>query len=443
VKVILGATQSLRFIDMNEEFLSFLWKYGLYESGNFFSEGEKIEIIHPGEHNTDSGPDFFNTRIKIGDTIWVGNAEIHVKASDWNRHNHDQNSAFDNVILHVTYENDIPVYTSKGLKIPAIELTFDQQYLTNYSVLMADQQWIPCGDQVNKVDRFIISAWLNKVGIERLECRIEPIHKNLADTTNNWEEVLYRQISRSFGFHVNSFPFESLAKTTPFHIVKKHAHDLFQLEALFFGQSGFLENDYSDDVYYIRLKKEYEFLKTKYTLRPMDVHLWKFMRLRPVNFPTVRIAQLAALIHHHQSLFSLLFEKEQLSTLYHSIVDDLSEYWNTHYSFGKVSQFQKKTLGSESAASITINTVIPFFFVYGTVMGNRDILDRVLQFLEMISPEDNAEITNWKKVGIVPFNALESQALLQLRSHYCVKRRCLECGIGSRIIRNIHSYLNQ
>lgn len=421
---------------MNEEFLSFIWKYGLYEYGNFYSEGEKIEIIHPGDHNRDSGPDFFNAKIKIGDTIWVGNAEIHVKASDWNRHNHDQNSAFDNVILHITYNNDIQIYTSKALKVPAIELRFNQHYLENYNFLMTDQQWIPCSDQLKKIDPFIVSSWLSKVGVERLESRIEPIKENLAETTNNWEEAFYRQMTRSFGFHVNSYPFEALAKATPYITIKKHAHDILQLEALLFGQAGFLGNDYSDDTYYNKLKTEYQFIKTKYTLHPMDVHLWKFMRLRPVNFPTVRIAQLAALIHRDPTLFSLLFDAKKLSSIYQILIGDLSDYWNTHFTFGNESKFRRKTLGVESAKIIAINTIVPFFFVYGKMMGNTDIQDRAMQFLELIEPEENSEIRNWKKVGILPKNAFDSQALLQLKSGYCSKRRCLECGIGSRIICN-------
>jgi len=421
---------------MNEEFLSFLWKYKLYESGNLFWEGEKIEVIHPGDHNIDSGPDFFNARIKIGDTIWVGNAEIHVKASDWNRHNHDQNSAFDNVVLHITYENDIPVYTSKGLKVPAIELRFDHHYIENYNFLMTDQKWIACSDQLKKTDPFIIFSWLSKIGIERLESRIEPIKENLAETTNNWEEAFYRQMTRSFGFHINSYPFESLAKATPYIIIKKYAHDLIQLEALLFGQAGFLINDYSDDIYYNKLKTEYEFLKTKHSLRPMDIHLWKFMRLRPGNFPTIRIAQLAALIHHNPSLFSLLFDNEKLSSLYQILICKLSDYWNTHFTFGKVSKYSPKALGVESAKIIAINTVVPFFFVYGKMMNTIDIQDRAMKYLELIDPEENSEIRNWKMMGIIPQNAFDSQALLHLKAHYCTKRRCLECGIGSRIICN-------
>ncbi len=419
---------------MNEEFLSFLWKYRLYDTDNMVSDGENIEIIHSGDRNCDSGPDFFNARIKIGDTVWVGNAEIHVKASDWNRHNHDQNQAFDNVILHVVYHNDVQVHTSKGVKVPTVQLKFDIHYLENYNSLISSRQGVACGDRLSNIDSFILSSWLSKMAIERLETKTETINDYLLYNANNWEEAFYRQMCRSFGFHVNSYPFEALAKATPYLVVQKHAHNIFQLEALLFGQAGFLMNDYSNDIYYNKLKTEYDFLHAKYTLNPIDVHLWKFMRLRPVNFPTVRIAQLAALINRNSSLFSQLLDTETLSSIYNILICNLSDYWDTHFTFEKTSKYRPKTLGTESAKIITINTIVPFFFVYGKMLGKADIQDKALQLLELIEAEQNSEIRNWQKVGLIPKNAFESQALLHLATNYCAKKRCVECGIGSRII---------
>jgi hypothetical protein len=419
---------------MSEEFLSFIWKYRLYNADALCLEGERIEVIHPGELNCDSGPDFFNTKIKIGDTLWVGNAEVHVKASDWNNHSHDQNSAFDNVILHITAKNDLPVYTSKGREIPAIEITFDKVYFENYNELMVKQKWIACADRIGSVDAIILNSWLSKMGVERLESHTIHVLGNLTDTTNDWDEAFYRQLARSYGFHVNSQPFEALAMATPYKTLMKHSHNLLQVEAMLFGQAGFLLDDYNDDEYYVKLKTEYEFLRSKYHLRPMDTHVWKFMRLRPGNFPTVRIAQFAALIHCHTSLFSKILETENINSLYDLFMVDVSEYWRTHYTFGNVSRPMRKLIGNDSAKIIIINTIVPFFFVYGKKLGIPGYQDKAMLFLEQIEAETNSIITQWRSLKVKPQNAFDSQALLQLKNEYCEKKRCLECGIGAKII---------
>jgi hypothetical protein len=419
---------------MNEEFLSFIWKYRLYNVNTLNLEGEKIEIIYPGELNIDSGPDFFNAKIKIGDTIWVGNAEVHSKASDWNRHNHDQNAAFDNVILHITEQNDMPVFTSKGRQVPAIEMVFEKKYLNIYNELMLKQKWIPCADSINSVDSIIFSSWLNKMGIERLEARTNHILDNLTHTTNDWDEAFYRQLARNLGFHVNSQPFDALAMATPYKIIKKHSHNLVQLEALLFGQAGFLIDDHNQDEYYLKLKKEYEFLRSKYYLHAIDTHIWKFMRLRPSNFPTIRIAQFAQILHKNSTLCSIILDTENLSTLLQLFAVDVSEYWQTHYTFGNISHPVRKVLGMDSAKAIVINTVVPLYFLYGKKMGLPQYEDKALLFLEQIEAETNSTITQWKNLNIIPKNAFDSQALLQLRNEYCDKKKCLKCGIGAKII---------
>ena len=422
---------------MNEEFLSFIWKYRLYKADNLNLEGEQIEIIYPGELNIDSGPDFFNAKIKIGDTLWVGNAEVHSKASDWNRHNHDQNAAYDNVILHITEQNDMPVFTSKGRQVPAIEMIFEKKYLHIYNELMLKQKWIPCADSINSVDSIILSSWLSKMGIERLETRTNHILDNLTHTTNDWDEAFYRQLARNFGFHVNSQPFDSLAMATPYKIIKKHSHNLIQLEALLFGQAGLLFDDHNQDEYYVKLKEEYEFLRSKYYLHPIDTHIWKFMRLRPGNFPTIRIAQFAQILHHNSTLCSIILDTENLNSLLQLFAVDVSEYWQAHYTFGNVSHPVRKLLGLESAKAIIINTVVPLYFLYGKKMGLPQYQDKALLFLEQIEAETNSTITQWKNLNIIPKNAFDSQALLQLRNEYCDKKRCLKCGIGAKIIVSI------
>jgi hypothetical protein len=419
---------------MTEEFLSFLWKHQLYNAEHLYLDGGQIEVIHPGEHNRDSGPDFFNTKIKIADTIWVGNAEVHLKASDWNRHGHDTNQAFDNVVLHITGQNDLPVFTSKGRQVATVVMEFDQSLLKNYQTLMTAQKWVPCADLLKSLDPIVIASLLSKIGIERLEYRTADIVRNLDNTSNNWDESFYRQMARSYGFHVNSQPFEALAKSIPYIIVKKHSHQITQLEALFFGQAGFLLDDYSNDEYYNTLKKEYGFLCSKYNLRPVETHLWKFMRLRPGNFPTIRIAQFVSLLNQDTSLFSAIIDTERLDSLLELLSADVSEYWRSHYTFGNISRPVAKTLGKESAKTIIINTIVPCLFIYGKRLGISKYQDRAMQFLEEIEAEENSVITQWKQFGLMPKNAFDSQALIQLKSEYCDKKNCLACGLGIKLI---------
>jgi hypothetical protein len=421
---------------MNEQFLSFIWKYCLYKTDKLQLEGEQVEVIQPGELNCDSGPDFFNAKIKIGNTVWAGNIEVHLKASDWFRHGHDKNAAFDNVVLHIVNQNDAVVLTSKGRKVATLELIFDKIYLENYSSLMINQKSIPCFGSIDSIDSIILSALYSKLGVERLESRTLSIIDNLFDTVNNWDESFYRQIARSYGFHVNSQPFESLAKATPYKILKKHSGNLTQLEAILFGQAGLLLDDYNDDEYYGKLKNEYDFLRKKYHLQSIEVHTWKFMRLRPGNFPTVRIAQFASLIHNNSSLFSGVLNSDNLQSLLEMFTSDVSEYWRAHYTFGNTSRPVKKAIGAESAKVIIINTIVPFYFVYGKKMDLVKYQDRAMQFLEQIDSEENSIISQWKSLGINPKNAFESQALIQLKNEYCDKKRCLECGIGAKIVRD-------
>ena len=419
---------------MTEEFLSFLWKYQLFNTTELRVDGEKVEIIQPGELNRNSGPDFFNSKVKIGKTVWVGNVEIHLKASDWYHHNHDKNAAFDNVILHITAENDQPVYSSKGRKVATVILDFDTAHLRNYKTLIANKKWIPCADDLPKVDTIIITSLLSKMGIERLEYRTNQITDSLDKTINDWEESFYWQIARSYGFHVNSQPFESLARSIPYHIVKKHSNNQTQLEAIFFGQAGFLLDDYNNDEYYNKLRKEYEFLRGKYNLQPVETHIWKFMRLRPGNFPTIRIAQFIGLLSRNTSIFSSIIEAKDLETLYTLLSADVSEYWKCHYTFGNLSRSVTKTIGKESAKIIIINTIAPFYFIYGKKLGLTQYEDMALQILEEIDAEDNSIIKDWRQHGIKPKSAFESQALLHLKNEYCDKKRCLDCGIGVKII---------
>jgi hypothetical protein len=419
---------------MTEAFLSFIWKYKLYQNTPMFWDGEKIEVLSPGEVNTDAGPDFTNARIKIGNTLWAGNVEIHLNASDWNRHNHDQNAAFDNVILHVTSQNDRRVYNSKGRIIPAIELNFEQSLLSNYNELSLNTSWVSCADKLSRIEIITIISWLGSLGIERLASRTENLAQNLIASVCDWEEIFYRQLARSFGFHVNAFSFELLATNLPFKILQKYSGDIFRIESLLFGVAGFLTDDYSQDTYFNQLKEEYLFFENKYNLKSVDIHLWKFLRLRPGNFPTIRIAQFAALINESPDILSNVLDASSISDLKGILALPLSDYWQNHYTFLKSTKPINKSLGIGSAHIIIINTIVPFLFLYGTKMGKEDLEDRAIQFLEAVPAENNAVIRNWVNCGLQPKNAFDTQALLHLKSEYCDKKRCMDCRIGVKLI---------
>lgn len=301
---------------MTEELLIFLWKHKLFSPGSLvLPDGTEVEVIHPGEHNRDSGPDFFNTRIKTGNTIWAGNAEIHVKASDWLRHGHNNNEAFRNVILHIVAENDMEIRNAVGEILPVVTLKCNDSVIAQYNYLLENRQWVSCARQIKEIDPFLITLWLEKLGIARLEEKSKEISEHLFQTQNDWEEVLYRMVMRSFGFHLNGHPFEQLAKSVSYKIIEKHAGSLLHTEALLFGQGGFLNELLPYDDYFLKLQKEYRFMAQKYGLKPIQYHLWKFLRLRPGNFPTIRIAQLASVIHQQSRLFAYIREAQSIHDL--------------------------------------------------------------------------------------------------------------------------------
>lgn len=419
---------------MNEIFLSFLWKYRMFPQSHFAWNAENIEILHPGHSNTNAGPDFTDARIKIGDTLWAGNVEIHVNASDWELHNHDKNSAYDNVVLHVVGKYDKDVYTAKGRKVPTIVLPVEGKIWDNYQNLINTHSWLPCATLVNNIDNFTVQSWLQTVGFERLHNKVDQIRLNLSSTTNDWDEVFFRFLVQSFGFHVNTVPFCLLANHTPYKVVKKHGSNIIELEALLFGQAGFLFDDYSDDAYYNELKKIYTFLQAKYNLKNIDVHLWKYLRLRPVNFPTIRIAQLASLLYKNQEFLSNIIRVGTLEELQNLINCTTSKYWHTHYLFNRLSKNAEKPLGITSANSIIINTIIPFYFAYGEINGKDNLKERALEFSEQLPSEKNSIVTNWKEVGVTATNSFDSQALIHLTNVYCAKKRCVDCRIGIKII---------
>jgi len=420
---------------MKEEFLQFIWKQGLFnKTGLKTTDGRSVEIISTGQPNTDSGPDFFNAKIRIGETTWAGNIEIHQKSSHWYRHHHNTDAAYNNVILHVVELNDSPVLI-KSQVLPTLVISYPIEILENYEQLLRSAKWIPCEEQLAKYDPFLIRFWFSALMIERLQSKTGDITAILEQNKNNWNETFYQLLARNFGMKTNAVPFELLAKSLPLQILSKHKNDLFQIEALLFGQSGLLNETLLGDDYFLSLRKEYSYLYKKYSLNGMESHLWKFMRLRPINFPTVRIAQLAMLIHHSSALFSRILETENPEDLRQLFDVKASGYWDTHYSFNKVSKDNHpKSLGETAFNNLVINTIVPLLFVYGDQHLDQGMKDRALLLLEKLEPESNQIIRKWNELGIESRTAFETQALLQLKNTYCDHRKCLNCQLGAKII---------
>jgi len=422
---------------MKEEFLHYIWKYNLYKKSDLKTvDGKNVEVIQHGTHNFDSGPDFFNAKIKIDDTVWAGNVEVHIKSSDWIAHNHHKNKAFDNVILQIVYHADKPVSRTNGQTIPTLELKFDQKLLDNYDQLLSNENWIPCEDEITQVDSFVIQNFLEKLTIERLEEKAGRINELLKQTRNSWEESFYIHLARNFGFKLNADPFERLAKSLPLKYLAKHKDNLFQIEALLFGQAGFLSEATGDD-YFFKLKKEYDYLKQKFGLKPIEKHLWKFLRSRPGNFPIVRIAQFARLVNYSSALFSKILETGKIKDFYELFQIKPSEYWENHYRFNSKSVKKSKALGKSAIDIVLINTIIPFLFVYGKLKVLSYLQDRAIGLLEAIKPEKNSIITKWKDLGIETSSAFETQSLIQLKNQYCNHKKCLNCQIGNSLITKV------
>ena len=419
-----------------EKFLHYLWKYRLFDEKKLRTiDGENIEVMDVGLPNIDSGPDFQNAKIKIGNTLWAGNVEIHINSSDWYHHGHDSDKAYDNVILQVVLNSNQEVKRTTGETISTTELKFPRALFKNYQYLLEKEAWVPCEEEIHSIDPFIIDFWLSKLTIERLEIKSKEIENELNSNKNNWETTFYHKLARNFGFKVNGEPFERLARSLPLKVVTRHKDNLFQLEALFFGQAGFLDQMGIHDQYHQHLFEEYQYLKKKWHLKSMEKHLWKFAKLRPGNFPTVRIAQFCALIHTSNRLFSHILEEKDLSELKKLFEAEISAYWQTHYRFHKASHKKHKKLGESAFHILIINTIVPFLFLYGQKHNKQEYKERSLDFLLKLPPEKNSIINKWHKTGIDSPNAYHTQALLQLKNNYCNNKRCLDCQIGNAIIK--------
>ncbi|MGE4585911.1 MAG: DUF2851 family protein [Mangrovibacterium sp.] len=421
---------------MNESFLRFIWRQGLFDQRNLCTtDGLPVRILSPGISNPDAGPDFFDARIWIGETLWAGNVEIHKRSSDWKRHRHDRNAAYDNVILHVVAENDRPVRNFRGQIVPALCLVYPEYLEANYLELLHAEDWIACEKQLHCLDRVDPGLWLHRLMVERLQGKTGEILLRLKENKNDWNETFYQFLARNFGFRANALPFELTARNLPLRIAGRHRDKLFSMEALYFGTAGMLQQNPDCGDYASALYHEYTYLRRKYQLTAVPGHLWKFLRLRPLNFPSIRLAQFAALIFCSDALFSRIIETGSLDRLRVCFRVKASSYWDTHFRFDRLSPECSKSTGRALVDSLIVNTVVPFLFVYGNVYHKEELKDRALQFLEQLPAESNVLIRHWKELGIQVDSAFESQALIQLKNRYCIPRRCPECFFGAKLIR--------
>ena len=418
-----------------EQLLHYIWKYKLYRNQIFVSsDGDEIEIIDTGMLNSNAGPDFFNSKIKVGNKTWAGNIEIHKASSDWKKHKHHTDPAYNSIILHVVENIDCDVYTQQGRKIPQIAIQIPDNVASNYTQLLTSHFTIPCTNRLKDVPKIHLNNWLSALLVERLERKTNDIYVILDKFNNSWDETFYVLLSRNFGFGLNSEVFERLALSLPYFYIQKHSDNIFQVEALLFGQAGLLEDDIILDDYFLQLKKEYHFLRKKYTLNNLDGFLFKSLRVRPEGFPQVRIAQLAAVLKQAKRLFSHILDKEDENLLRLFFHINASEYWQTHYTFGKSSAKKTKYPGDASINVILINTVSPILFAYGKKNNIEKYCSRALSILEKLKPERNSLVTEFMKQGINPLNSADTQALIQLRKEYCDKRKCLYCKVGYQIL---------
>jgi len=419
---------------MSEEFLYYLWQRHLFDRSVYsLASGERLEIISPGMRNTDEGPDFYNVRIKIEDTLWVGSCEMHVYSSDWYKHEHHINPLFDNVILHVVYKNDQPVFNSKGEAVPTIELSFDAELLDIYHRYQSIQADIRCKQYLRRVDPIYLTDLMSKMAVERLIQRAQLIHQLLASSHYDWELCATIWLGKAFGFRVNEAPFEMLMRSIPLNVLQRSAHQLFTLEALLLGQAGLLHENFQE-AYPRQLFREYTFLRQKFSLVPIDGHLWKKMRIRPANFPALRIAQLAAFVHKNPAFFQQLLEIKTSKQILSFFDITASEYWNNHYQLDIPARDYPKKLSRSSISLLAINTLVPLMFAYGHEKDIDEYRERAVSMLEEIEPEQNSIIKKWHEGGITARHAADSQALIQLYNKHCLPQRCLQCEMFNQII---------
>jgi hypothetical protein len=424
---------------VSEFFIHYLWQFQYFNKIDLVTaDGDPIQVFHPGSRNTHSGPDFFQARLQIGTMEWVGSIEIHVDASSWVDHHHNTDAAYDNVVLHVVWKNDKPVFRNDGTLLPVLELKdrVDEKLILNFKKLVNSPEQIPCSTAWLKVSPLTKLSALDRALAQRLEVKAILVTELYKRNNGDWEETTYQLLCKNFGFKVNAEPFEQLGRSLPFKIILKHRDKLHQIEALLFGNAGFLEKENGDE-YYNLLRQEYKLLSSKYGLieRKLAKAQWRFLRLRPANFPTIRIAQLAAVLYYRYHIFSMITAAESTKDMRSLFSIEQSPYWLNHYGFSKTANDDIPFLGEKSIENIVINTVVPILAAYSKMKDEQLFMDRAIAMLQEISSEQNAIVKLWHEVGMRSNSAFDSQAMIELYSSFCQKRRCLECTIGYAVLK--------
>ncbi|WP_343587202.1 DUF2851 family protein [Flavobacterium sp.] len=422
---------------MKEDFLHYLWKFKKFDNLNLkTAQGEVITILKSGDYLELAGPDFFNAYIEIGNQKWAGNVEIHLKSSDWYLHNHEKDPAYKNVILHVVWENDTAVFRENNTEIPVLVLKdyVSKAIIENYSTLVAPKTWIFCERQLKDIDGFVFKNWQERLFFERLERKSKFIYQLLEETNQDWEAVLFCLLAKNFGLNTNGNSFLQISKAIPFAIIRKESFEVENLEALLFGTSNLL-NAEKEDVYYKDLKFRYFYLLHKYQIEKTYTEPLQFFKLRPDNFPTIRLSQLAALYHKHQNLFSKIIDLKSVDTVYSLLTISASQYWQNHYKFDKESIKKSKTLSRSFIDLLILNTIVPLQFAYSNIMG-ESIAEDLIDFMNEVTSEKNAIIDKFNSFGIKSKTAFDSQALLELKNEYCERKACLKCAIGLELLKN-------
>jgi Protein of unknown function (DUF2851) len=423
-------------LNFSEKLLHYIWQFQKFEIQKLkTTNGEALQIIQVGQLNTNAGPDFIEAKIKIDEIIWVGNIEIHINSSDWHLHKHDENLEYDNIILHLVWENGPEIFRKNGQKIPTLSLKniVNSQFIADYERLMYNATTIPCESQFEQINGITKMLMLEKVLVDRLERKAKIILTMLEKNAGDWEETTFQLLAKNMGFGLNSIPFEQLANLLPLKIIQKHGDSLFSIEAMLFGIAGFLEE--AKDDYSLSLQKEYNFLKNKYKLKQMAKHEWKFMRLRPANFPTVRLSQFAQIIQHTRSLFSYFLIFESTESLFSMFKTKPNDYWQSHYRFKEMTHGSLKGIGNESIELLIINTVVPLLAAYSIDKNEPSYIEKGLKLLESIKAEKNKITRFWNQLGLKQKSAFDSQASIELFNEFCSKKVCLSCSIGATILR--------
>lgn len=416
--------------------MQYVWKHRLWRSEDMVTNtGKKVRVVDPGLLNTDAGPDFFNAKIEIDGHMWVGNVEMHYRATDWKRHHHDSDKAYDSVILHVVAKDDAPVRRTNGELIPQLVLEVSPQFNADYASLVGATIEVPCAEKIKQVPHLTIVEWVEGLAFERLHGKVERIHQLLDSFNGSWEDVCYVTLARNFGFGINNDAFERLARRTPLRLLGKHSDSVLQIEALLFGQAGMLDAKKPGmDSYYNQLCTEYAFLSNKFQLTPMEKESWKLFRIRPQNFPYRRIAMLAQFIEGGFRMMNRILEAEGEKEMRSLFEVELSGYWTKHYTFGKPNERATATLSRSSIDIILINTVAPLLYAYGELTGNYEMTDKAIKLLEDLRAESNSIVSHFVAYGIDCPDALTSQALVQLKREYCDARKCIYCKIGHHLL---------